>query len=61
MAFFESALQALDPQSFGDYEQGKRALSAKLDLDVDKDLIDELTGNVSVSATIQGSSASAPR
>src|SRR5215208_1433404 len=24
VAFFESALQAVDPQSFGDYEQGKR-------------------------------------
>jgi Protein of unknown function (DUF3352) len=54
VAFFESALQALDPQSYGDYEQGKRAISAKLDLDVDKDLIAQLTGNLSVSATIRG-------
>jgi hypothetical protein len=54
IAFFESALQAVDPQTFGDYEQGKRALSAKLDLDVDKDVIAQLTGNVSVSATIGG-------
>ena len=54
VAFFESALQALDPQSYGNYEQGKRALSAKLDLDIDKDVIGQLTGNVSVSATIQG-------
>jgi hypothetical protein len=54
IAFFESALQAVDPQTFGDYEQGKRALSAKLDLDVDKDVIAQLTGNLSVSATIQG-------
>jgi hypothetical protein len=54
VTFFESALQAVDPGSFGDYEQGKRALSAKLDLDVDKDLIGQLTGNLSVSATIDG-------
>jgi hypothetical protein len=54
IAFFESALQAVDPETFGDYEQGKRALSAKLDLDVDKDVIGQLTGNVSVSATIGG-------
>src|SRR4051794_34117294 len=54
VAFFESALQALDPQSYGNYEQGKRALQAKLDLDIDKDVIAQLTGNVSVSATIQG-------
>jgi hypothetical protein len=54
IAFFESALQAVDPQASGDYEQGKRALSAKLDLDVDKDVIGQLTGNVSASATIGG-------
>jgi Protein of unknown function (DUF3352) len=54
VAFFESALQAVDPQSFGDYEQGKRAIEAKLDLDVDKDLIAQLTGNLSVSVTIEG-------
>jgi hypothetical protein len=54
VTFFESALQAVDPSSFGDYEQGKRVLSKQLDLDVDKDLIAQLTGNLSVSATIQG-------
>jgi hypothetical protein len=54
VAFFESALQAVDPQSFGDYEQGKRAIAAKLDLDIDKDLIAQLTGNLSVSATLNG-------
>ena len=54
VAFIESALQAVDPDSYGQYEQAKRALSAKLDLDVDKDLIGQLTGNLSVSATIGG-------
>jgi hypothetical protein len=54
VAFFESALQAVDPQTFGDYEQGKRAIAAKLNLDIDKDLIAQLTGNLSVSATIAG-------
>jgi hypothetical protein len=54
VAFFEAALQAVDPQSFGDYEQGKRAIAAKLDLDLDKDVIAQLTGNLSVSATIEG-------
>ena len=54
VAFVESALQAVDPQTFGDYEQGKRAIAAKLDLDIDKDLFAQLTGNLSVSATLQG-------
>jgi Protein of unknown function (DUF3352) len=54
VAFFESALQAVDPHTFGDYEQGKRVIAAKLNLDIDKDLIAQLTGNLSVSATIAG-------
>jgi hypothetical protein len=54
VTFFESAFQAVDPSSFGDYEQGKRALSKQLGIDVDNDLIAQLTGNLSVSATIQG-------
>ena len=52
--FIESALQAVDPQTFGEYEQAKRVIAAKLDLDIDKDLIAQLTGNLSVSATIDG-------
>ena len=54
VTFFESALQAVDPQTFGDYEQGKRAIAGRLDLDVDKDVIAQLAGNLSVSATIDG-------
>ena len=54
VTFFESALQAVDPQTFGDYEQGKRALEGRLDLDVDRDILSQLTGNLSVSATIEG-------
>ena len=54
VAFFESALQAVDPHTFGDYEQGKRVIAAKFNLDIDKDLIAQLTGNLSVSATIAG-------
>ncbi len=54
VTFFESALQAVDPDTYGDYEQGKRALAGRLDLDVDKDLFGQLAGNLSVSATIEG-------
>jgi hypothetical protein len=52
--FFEDALQAVDPDTFGDYEQGKRAIEGRLDIDVQRDVIDQLTGNLSVSATIDG-------
>jgi hypothetical protein len=54
ISFFESAFQAVDPNSFGDYVQGKQALSQQLDLDVDRDLFGQLTGNISVTATIEG-------
>jgi hypothetical protein len=54
VTFFESALEAVDPQSFGDYEQGKRAVAGRFDLDVEKDLFAQLGENVSVSATIRG-------
>jgi len=54
VAFFESALQAVDPKTFGQYEQGKRTLEGRLDLDVERDILAQLTGNLSVSATIEG-------
>ena len=54
VSFFESALQAVDPETFGQYEQGKRTLEGRLDLDVERDVLAQLTGNLSVSATIEG-------
>ena len=38
VSFFEAALQALEPQDFGDYETGKRAISQQLGVDVDEDI-----------------------
>src|SRR5215213_4244280 len=52
-AFFESALQAVDPGTSGDYEQGKRAIESQLDIDVQRDVVDQLT-DVSVSVTLDG-------
>jgi hypothetical protein len=54
IAFIESSLQAINPQIFGNYEQAKRVIAAKLGLDIDKDVIAQLTGNLSASVTIQG-------
>ncbi len=53
--FFESAFQAVDPQSFGDYETGKRAVSQRYDIDVDEDVFGQLTGDTSVSVAVDGS------
>jgi hypothetical protein len=55
VSFFEAAFQAVEPESFGDYEAGKRALSQQLDLDFDRDMIGQLTGDLSVSLAVDGS------
>lgn len=53
--FVESALQAVEPATFGDYETGKQAISQRLGVDVDKGLIGQLTGDMSVSLAVDGS------
>jgi hypothetical protein len=52
--FFETAFQAVDPSGFGDYQQGKQALAGQLDVDVDRELIDQLTGDLSISVAVDG-------
>ena len=52
--FFESAFQAVEPAQFGDYETAKRALAQQLDLDLDEDVIAQLTGDLSVSVAVDG-------
>jgi uncharacterized protein DUF3352 len=54
IAFFESTFQTLDPQGFGEYETGKRAISQRFDIDVDEDLFGQLTGDLSVSVAVSG-------
>jgi hypothetical protein len=54
VAFFESAFQTLDPAGFGQYETGKRAVGQRFDVDVDEDLFGQLTGDLSVSAAVNG-------
>ena len=57
VTFFESTFQILDPQGFGEYETGKRAISQRFDIDVDEDLFGQLTGDLSVSAAVNGAFA----
>jgi hypothetical protein len=54
VSFFETAFQTLDPQGFGQYETGKRAIAQRFDIDVDEDVIGQLTGDLSVSLTVDG-------
>jgi hypothetical protein len=54
VSFFETAFQTLDPQGFGEYETGKRAIAQRFDIDVDEDVIGQLTGDLSVSLAVDG-------
>jgi hypothetical protein len=52
--FAEDAAQSVDPAGFGDYEQAKRTIDTQLGVNLDDDLIGQLTGNVSASVALDG-------
>jgi hypothetical protein len=52
--FAEAAGQALDPRGFGDYAKAKQTLDARLDLNIDDDLIGQLTGDLAASIAPDG-------
>ena len=52
--FAEAAGQAIDPAGFGDYAQAKQTIDRQLGVNLDDDLIGQLTGNVSASIAIDG-------
>jgi Protein of unknown function (DUF3352) len=54
VTFFEGALQAVEPQTFGDYETGKSVISQRLGVDLDEDLFGRLTEDLSVSLAVNG-------
>jgi Protein of unknown function (DUF3352) len=54
ISFFEVAFQTLDPQGFGEYETGKRAIAQRFDVDLDEDVFGQLTGDLSVSLAVDG-------
>lgn len=54
--FGESAAQATDPAQFGSYEQTKTQAERKLGVDIDKDVLDQLDGDVSFTSGPYGGS-----
>ena len=52
--FAENAGQAIDPAGFGDYQRAKKTIDAQLGVDLDEDLIGQLTGDVSASVALDG-------
>jgi hypothetical protein len=52
--FAENAGQAIDPAGFGDYEQAKQTIDSQLGVNLDEDLVGQLTGDVSASVALDG-------
>jgi hypothetical protein len=52
--FAESAAQAVNPQSFGQYEQAKRQIERRQNVDFDRDVIEQLSGDMSVNLAVDG-------
>jgi hypothetical protein len=57
-AFGENAAQAVDPAKFGDYETGKKTIERQLKIDVQKDLLDQLNGDVAIGVPASGRNTS---
>jgi Protein of unknown function (DUF3352) len=55
LRFAENAAQAVDPASFGQYQQAKETLDRQLKISIDDDLIAQLSGDVSVNVSVDGS------
>ena len=52
--FAEAAGQAVDPAGFGDYAQAKKTLDSRLGIDIDSDLVGQLSGDLSASIALDG-------
>jgi hypothetical protein len=52
--FALKAAQAVDPAGFGQFEAGKEQIGRRLKIDVDRDVIDQLSGDVAAVATLDG-------
>jgi hypothetical protein len=52
--FTLATLKVVDPAGFAEYESGKKEIGRQLGIDVDKDVLDQLTGDVATAITIDG-------
>jgi hypothetical protein len=52
--FIESVAQTVNPSGYAKFVRNKRKLDSQLGLDVDKDVIDQLSGNTAISVSANG-------
>ena len=54
VSFVETVAQAVAPSAYGDYAAAKTQIEARLDVDVEKDILDQLSGDISASISLEG-------
>jgi hypothetical protein len=52
--FAMATAKVLDPGGYAEFETGKKSIGQRLDIDVDADVLDQLTGDVASAITIDG-------
>jgi Protein of unknown function (DUF3352) len=54
LEFAQATAKAVDPNGFSSFETGKKQIEQRLKIDLDKDVIDQLDGDLQVSITLDG-------
>jgi hypothetical protein len=54
VSFVETVAQAVSPSSYGDYSAAKTQIERRLGVDVEKDILDQLSGDISASISLEG-------
>ena len=54
VSFVETVAQAVAPSGYGDYAAAKTQIERRLDVDVEKDILDQLSGDISASISLEG-------
>ena len=54
VGFVETVAQAVSPSGYGDYAAAKTQIERRLDVDVEKDILDQLSGDISASISLEG-------
>ena len=52
--FTLATLKVLEPADYAEFESGKKQIGRQLGIDVDKDVLDQLTGDVAAAVTLDG-------
>ena len=54
LEFAQATAKAVDPNGFSSFETGKKQIEQRLNIDLDKDVIDQLDGDLQVSVSLDG-------